>query len=97
MNICKLYDWEEVLDLKGAGILRGHVFGHPKFPDGTMISTSPIQKVERHQDGDQQVPVMSTENTQYWCYRQAQKRVAIVGQVFPVTVIEEPTVGTFEI
>lgn len=60
--------------------LYGKAYGHPKFPDGDYIFTSPIVKIS---DGDDGYKAVSTENTDYlvhpetvydyfWFYHQEQ-------------------------
>ena len=45
----------------GAVILIGQAFGHPKFPNGTAIATSPLEMILRTADGDLAV----TQNSIY--------------------------------
>ncbi len=37
---------------RGSVILIGQAFGHPTFPDGTQIATSPLEVIVRTADGD---------------------------------------------
>ncbi len=55
-RVCRLSNWSIRLSgstrQHGAVILIGQAFGHPHFPDGTPIVTSPLEIILRTADGD---------------------------------------------
>ena len=64
-RVCRLSNWSlrlsGSLQQRGAVILTGQAFGHPHFPDGTQIATSPLELILRTADGDLAV----TQNSMY--------------------------------
>lgn len=57
----RLENWEE--SFFNPGSLHGEAYGHPRFEDGTMVTTSYVDEDKRkdYKDGD----VVETQNTLY--------------------------------
>ena len=64
-NICSIEDWCVVIDNYSPymapeatiGVIRGKVFGHPKFEDGSYIITGRIKKAQGRR--------LATDNNEY--------------------------------
>ena len=68
-----IHDWTTIVDELGALCLTGHLHNDPRFPNGTFVTTSPLESIN-HLLGRtaRSIYYLGAPSTQYLAYRQDQ-------------------------